>query len=127
MVANLHLARGDTTLARERLLALRPAANRIYMSWGLWQSLAAERMALAEILLARGEASRAIDIASGFDHFEPVVYLLYLPRSLALRHRAATQLGRSDLAKEYAERLKRIGRQDLLESAIAVQSPAPKE
>jgi tetratricopeptide (TPR) repeat protein len=127
MVADLHLARSDTTLARERLLALRPAANRIYMSWGLWQSLAAERMALAEILLARGEASRAIDIASGFDHFEPVVYLLYLPRSLALRYRAATKLGRSDMAKQYGERLKRIGRQDLLESTIAVQSPAPKE
>jgi serine/threonine protein kinase/tetratricopeptide (TPR) repeat protein len=126
MTARLHLARGDTAVAKVQLLALRPAADRIYMSWGLWQSLPAERMALAEILLAEGDPSRAIDLASGFDHFEPVVYLLYLPRSLALRYRAATRLGRTDLAQGYANRLRKIGREDLLESAVAVQSPQPR-
>jgi tetratricopeptide (TPR) repeat protein len=126
MTARLHLARGDTALAREQLLALRPVASRLYLTWGLWQSFAGERMALAEILLAQGDPTRAIDVASGFDHFEPVVYLLYLPQSLALRHRAATQLGRADLAERYAARLREIGRPDLLESAVALQSLQPR-
>ena len=126
MAARLHLARGDSALARNELMALRPAAGRLYITWGLWQSLAAERMALAEILLATGDPARAMAVASGFDHFEPVVYLLYLPRSLALRHRAALALGRTDLAKRYADRIREIGRLDLLESAVAVQSPQPR-
>jgi tetratricopeptide (TPR) repeat protein len=126
MSAKLLLARGDTASARARFLALRPSAGRIYITWGLWQSLAAERMALAEILFAEGAFARAIDVAAGFDHIEPVVYLLYLPRSLALRHRAATRLGRTDLAERYAERLGKLGRQDLLEKTVAMQPPPPR-
>ena len=121
MNAKLSLAKGDTALARDQLLALRPTAARIYITWGLWQSLAAERMALAEILLAQREPARAIEIASGFDHFEPVVYLLYLPRSLALRERAARSMGRSDLARRYADRLRALGRQEPLEKVLVAQ------
>jgi hypothetical protein len=121
MNAKLSLAKGDTALARDQLLALRPTAARIYITWGLWQSLAAERMALAEILLAQGDPTRAIEIASGFDHFEPVVYLLYLPRSLALRERAARSMGRSDLARRYADRLRALGRQEPLEKVLVAQ------
>ncbi len=115
MTAWLALTQGDTALARDQFRALRPAAGRTYITWGLWQSLAAERMALAEILLAEGDPTGAIDIASGFDHFEPVVYVMYWPRSLALRYRAATMLGQSALAERYAARLRLIGRRDLLE------------
>ncbi|MGH7513322.1 MAG: tetratricopeptide repeat protein, partial [Gemmatimonadales bacterium] len=126
MAARLDLVRGDTARASTRLLALRPAAGRAYITWGLWQSLAAERMALAEILLAEGQPSRALEIASGFDHFEPVMFVLYWPRSLELRIRAATSLGRSDLAQRYAAQLGRIGRQDLLSNATRREPPQPR-
>jgi len=126
MAARLDLLRGDTALAASRLLALRPAAGRTYITWGLWQPLAAERIALAEILLAQGDPTRAIEIASGFDHFEPVAYVMYWPRSLELRLRAATRLGRPDLAKRYAALLGRIGRQDLLSTTPRSEPPQPR-
>jgi hypothetical protein len=126
MAARLDLVRGDTALAVGRLLALRPAAGRAYITWGLWQPLAAERIALAEILLARGDPTRALEIASGFDHFEPVAFVMYWPRSLELRLRAATNLGRPDLAKRYAALLGRIGRQDLLSTAQRNEQPQPR-
>ena len=121
LAARLDLMRGDTVMAKDRLLALRPSATRTYITWGLWQSLAAERMMLAEILLAQGDPARAMDVASGFDHLEPVVYVLYWPRSLALRYRAASKLGRTELAKGYAARLRDIGRTDLLETQVSLE------
>jgi hypothetical protein len=123
MAARLDLARGDTVAAKRRLLALRPSATRTYITWGLWQSLAGERMALAEILLAQGDPAGALDIASGFDHLEPVVYVIYWPKSLALRYRAANRLGRTDLAERYAARLREIGRPDLLEVQVSSNKP----
>jgi tetratricopeptide (TPR) repeat protein len=128
MTARLDLVRGDTLSAKNRLLALRPCATLTYITWGLWQSLAPERMALAEILLAQNEPARAIEVASGFDQIEPAVYILYWPRSLALRYRAAAKLGRTDLAERYAARLREIGRTDLLQVQVSSEhTPTRRE
>jgi hypothetical protein len=128
MTARLDLVRGDTLSAKNRLLALRPCATLTYITWGLWQSLAPDRMALAEILLAQNEPARAIEVASGFDQIEPAVYILYWPRSLALRYRAAAKLGRADLAERYAARLREIGRTDLLQVQVSSeQTPTRRE
>jgi hypothetical protein len=128
MTARLDLVRGDTLSAKNRLLALQPCATLTYITWGLWQSLAPERMALAEILLAQNEPARAIEVASGFDQIEPAVYILYWPRSLALRYRAAAKLGRTDLAERYAARLREIGRTDLLQVQVSSeQTPTRRE
>jgi tetratricopeptide (TPR) repeat protein len=126
MTARLQLVRGDTAAATHRLLNLRAEAPRTYLTWGLWQPLAAERLALAEVLLAGGDPVRAIDVASGFDHHEPIVYVVYWPASLALRYRAALRLGRASLAERYAAQLRGIGREDLLESARAAEQPQPR-
>ena len=126
MAARLDLVRGDTSQAIARFSALRPVAGRTYITWGLWQSLAAERIQLAELLLARGEAARAFGVASGFDHFEPIAYVLYWPRSLAVRARAAAMMGRGDLEGHFTARLRAIGRDDLLHPVARENSSQPR-
>lgn len=126
MAARLDLVRGDTSQAIARFSALRPVAGRTYITWGLWQSLAAERIQLADLLLARGEAARAFAVASGFDHFEPIAYVLYWPRSLAVRARAAAMMGRGDLEGHFTARLRAIGRDDLLHPVARGNSSQPR-
>jgi hypothetical protein len=70
--------------------------------------LPTERLLLARLLLARGEALAALQVASNFDAPSPVAYLPYLPASLALRITAADRLGDAKLL----ERLRR--RQEML-------------
>ncbi len=67
--------------------------------------LAVERITLSEILLRRGEYRAAIDVASLFDHPEPLVYVAFLPASLSLRLRAAEALGQTEEASRYRKRL----------------------
>jgi hypothetical protein len=105
MAARLSLFRGDTAAAMTRLQRLRPSATPSDIGWGLWESLPSERLQLGRLLLALGRNEEALRVADGFDHQASLVYLLYLPASLALRVQAAERLGRPNLASGFKARL----------------------
>jgi hypothetical protein len=87
------LARGDTSLAIRRFSALRPTAEHAEVEGSLWESLAVERLRLAGLLLATGDAEGAHRIASTFDHPGILVHGLFLRPSIDLRVRAARAFG----------------------------------
>ena len=102
--ARVALALGDSAGALERLRRLVPTTdNWAALTWDPWEALGAERLLLARLLLAKGEALAALQVASNFDAPSPVTYLPYLPASLAVRIEAAERLGDGKLA----ERLRR--------------------
>jgi hypothetical protein len=109
--ARVALAQGDTAGALAQLRVLVPTAGDWdALAWNPWEALGGERLLLARLLLARGEARAALQVASNFDAPSPVTYLPYLPASLAVRIAAAERLGDGKLA----ERLRR--RQAMLEN-----------
>jgi hypothetical protein len=114
--ARLSVLRGDTAAALRRLRQLKPTGAPNDIAWGLWHPIAAERMALANLLLARGNYVEALGVADTFDHPQSIMNLLYLPASLSLRVQAARALRRERLASTYIERLRRLGRVDLVRS-----------
>jgi tRNA A-37 threonylcarbamoyl transferase component Bud32/tetratricopeptide (TPR) repeat protein len=105
---HVRLLRGDSTGAIGELRELRPNARRNDITYQPWESLAHERLLLAELLLTRGDARKAIDLATLIDAPEPVVHLYYLRPSLQLRVRAAERLGNARLARDYRMRLSRL-------------------
>jgi hypothetical protein len=107
--ARLSLLDGDTTGAIGQLRAVLGAGRREALDWDLGESLAADRLLLAELLLARGHTAEAMGVAGVFDHPAPAVFLPFLPASLALRHRAALALGRDTEAGGYQQRLVALG------------------
>ncbi len=109
------LARSDTVGALARFRALTPNASASDLTWGWWESLSAERLKLAELLAARGQALEAYRVAESLDHPEPLFGLLYMPRSLVVRLRAAEQLGWRADADRCRDRLRALGRRDLVE------------
>ena len=115
MAAWAALARADTVTALARFGRLEPTAPQAQLAWGWWESLAAERLKLAELLAARGRAAEAYRVAEALDHPEPLFSLLYLPRSLVVRLRAAERLGWRDDAERCRDRLLALGRGDLVE------------
>jgi hypothetical protein len=114
MLARAALARADSAEALRRLSALVPTARRRPLEFDWWESLGGERLALAELLLARGQFAEALRVASIFDSPTPVIYLIYLPASLSVRLRAAQALGDAVLAERFRARLVALGRNDLL-------------
>jgi tetratricopeptide (TPR) repeat protein len=111
------LAAADTTGAIQRLGALRSVGEPVDLFTDLAEPLAAERILLAELLLATGDPEGAFWAASAFDHPQPLVYLGFLARSLELRYQAASALSGGPWAARAAEartRLERLGRTDLL-------------
>jgi hypothetical protein len=113
MLAQAALARSDSAEALRRLGALAPTAPRRRLASDWWESLAGERLALAELLLERGQFAEALRVASIFDSPTPVIYLIYLPASLSVRLRAAQALGEAALAERFRARLVALGRSDL--------------
>ena len=107
--AHALVARGDTTAGRAMLAALQPSGDVAEIAWSLWEPLGLERLAVAEIALARGEHAEAIRLASLLDAPAPFVYLLYRPVSLQLRLQAARELGRTDLVRAYEARMAALG------------------
>ncbi|MFH1764898.1 MAG: hypothetical protein ABIF09_11965, partial [Gemmatimonadota bacterium] len=107
--AHLALARADTSKALSLLRGLSPTGPRDKIAFEAPESLAAERLLLAEVLMAQGDPTGAIRIAALLDHTAPVTYLLYLPRSLAVRIGAAEGIGSTDLAEEFRTRLDALG------------------
>jgi tetratricopeptide (TPR) repeat protein len=102
--ARVALARGDSTIALDRLRRLVPTAEGQALVWNPWESLGGERLLLARLLLARGELQGALQVATYFDSPVPITYLTYLPASLALRVEAAERLGRRKLADQFRRR-----------------------
>lgn len=109
LTARVALLEGDTTAAIDRLRTVLQSAPQIDLDWGLGESLAPDRLLLAQLLLARGEPRQAIWTLDVFDHPVPVVFLPFLPASLELRRQAAESLGETREAREYADRLAALG------------------
>ena len=112
LAARLAALAGDSVAAIARLRRILQAGRRDLLEWDLTEPLAVDRLLLARLLLARGEAEGALVAAATFDHQGPVVFLPYLPASLALRAEAASALGLSPLAARYRERLTQLGHAD---------------
>jgi hypothetical protein len=94
----------------EELRRLAPTApDGAALTWNPWEALAGERLLLAELLLARGEALAALQVASNFDAPAPISYLPYLPASLTLRITAADRLGDKKLVQHLRRRQEILG------------------
>jgi hypothetical protein len=109
IAARAALARGDSTEALRLLEAIVPSGTDRAIAWIPWESVAGERLALAELLLANGRPDEALEVAQNFDAPAPVIYLLYLPRSLSLRMRIAQAMGDRELESEMRDRLVALG------------------
>jgi serine/threonine protein kinase len=103
--AHLLLARGDSAEALQVLEGLVPVSPSDLLAWGNTEALPAERLLLAELLFSSGRHRGAMNAADGFDHPAPLVFLPFLPASLALRYRAARVLAEPDRAEGYRRRL----------------------
>jgi tetratricopeptide (TPR) repeat protein len=105
LAARVALARGDSAAALEGLRSLVPTAeDGSALVWTPWEALGGERLLLARLLLARGEALAALQVASNFDAAASITYLPFLPASLALRLEAAERLGNRKLADHLRRR-----------------------
>jgi len=106
MASHAALARGDTADALKMLTDLvgeeLPVED---LTWNVAISRGTDRLALAEVLAARGNHHRAIDIAEVFDSAWPQIYILYYPASLRVRAEAAAALGDQQAAARYRSRL----------------------
>ncbi len=106
MASHAALARGDSADALRMLTELMnaeiPGGD---LTWNLAISRGTDRLALAELLLARGNYQRAIDIADVFDSAWPQIYILYYPASLRVLADAASALGDTEAAARYRNRL----------------------
>ncbi len=109
LTARLALLSGDTATAEIGLRAAIAVGRRDVLDWDVSESLAPERLLLAELSLARGRPAAAIAIAGAFDHPTPVVFLPFLPASLAIRREAALALGRERDAQRFHARLVALG------------------
>ncbi|HEU4995806.1 MAG TPA: serine/threonine-protein kinase [Gemmatimonadaceae bacterium] len=84
------LARGDTAGALRLLGDLvptrRPSAE---VQWHEMAAAPGERLLMAQLALARGDAERAIALSSVIDSPAAAIHLLFVPASLALRSEAS--------------------------------------
>jgi hypothetical protein len=114
------LLSGDTGLAIDHLRSMRVFGTRAELLVSLDNAFPAERLLLAELLLARNEPEEAYWTAAVLDHAQPLLFTAFVPRSLALRHAAATRLPGSVWGQRAAEahrRLEALGRADLIATA----------
>ena len=106
--ARLALLGGDTASAVAGLRAVLGRGRRTWLEWELAEPLPADRLLLAELLLARGDPAAGLAVAGRFDSPAPAVFLPFLPASLTLRRQAATALGRTREADGYERRLQSL-------------------
>jgi hypothetical protein len=102
------LARGDTATALRAFAALSPSAPTTVLQGSLWESLAAERLTYARLLLATGAPAAAHRVASVFDQPGLYVNALFLRPSLEVRAQAARALGDQVLWRAADERLRQL-------------------
>jgi tetratricopeptide (TPR) repeat protein len=106
VAAHAALARGDTVAAEGLFQAsLRDPVPGDLLSWDVASPRGLDRLRLAQLLVARGQFQRAVEVANVFESAWPSVYLLYLPASLRLRAEAARAMGNATLASQYQGRL----------------------
>ena len=105
------LARGDTAAALAAFAALlaEPVPSGGTLIWTNAAPRGAERLAYAQLLLARRDFRRARDVADVFDAAAPQSYVAYLRPSLVLRAAAADSLGDRARAARYRSRLAALG------------------
>jgi hypothetical protein len=104
--AQVTLAQRDTTRAIAMLSALVPAVSPSgIVQWSEVASVPAERLLLAQLLLAKGDAAGALAIANVFDSPSPAIYSLFLRASLDLRAAAAARLGLTQLQSQFQSRI----------------------
>ena len=111
---HLDLIRHDSTSAIERWSSLSSVGIADSLNASFGRSIPIERLRLAEVLCAQGRYQECLDVASIFDHPGPLIFIPFLPASLALRYQAAVQLGWDEKANEFRTRLDRLGRLDML-------------
>jgi serine/threonine protein kinase/tetratricopeptide (TPR) repeat protein len=114
LAAHQYLSAGDTTRAIESLTSLSYPWPYRALSWGLDQVLPYERLLISRLYLKRGDFHQALRVAEQFDHPGPAIFLYFLPQSLAIRFRAAEELGWTESAEGFRERLIGLGRVELL-------------
>ncbi len=119
LTAHVDLARGDTARALDLLGNLEPTGQRSSYQ-NPWESLGFERIALARLLYVRSDYEAAYRIAATLDSpcAASVIYPVFLPASLELRLRAAEGVGNRRLAEQLRERLRKVGREDLVDSPV---------
>jgi serine/threonine protein kinase/tetratricopeptide (TPR) repeat protein len=106
VAAHAALARGDTAAAETMFLAaLREPVPGELLSWDVASPRGLDRLRLAQLLVARGQFQRAVEIANVFESAWPSIHLLYLPASLRLRAEAASAMGNAALAAHFRSRL----------------------
>ncbi len=107
----VRLAKGDSTGAIEAFTAvIVDGATGDAAAWDESWPHAADRLTLAELLVARRQYQQAMDIADVFDS-PKLVHLVYLRQSLELRARAARALGNSLAEQHYLTRLAALRRE----------------
>jgi hypothetical protein len=109
LAAHAALASGDTAAALTLLEALEPTAPKSLITWQPWESLGPERLALAELRMARGEYTDALRLASSFDAPASIPLVALLRASLQLRVRVARATGRGNLAVDLERRVAALG------------------
>jgi hypothetical protein len=126
LTAHITLVEGDTVGALRLLERLAPNGPRIQLARP-WESLGLERLRLAQVLYALGEYEEAYRVATVFDSpgAASIIFPVFLPESLEVRLRAAEGMGDESLAAHLRERLRGLGREDLVDSP-AVDMPSAR-
>jgi eukaryotic-like serine/threonine-protein kinase len=107
----------DTSRGIE-LLSQLPSGTAAALSWGFGDALGPERLTLARTLLRRGEFRAAMQAASVFDHAQPIMFVEFVPASLAVRLQAAEALGATAAAEQFRARLKALDRSELIAAGL---------
>ncbi len=109
--AHLLLSRGDSSRAEALLYRVLSASlTTENLQWDITGSRGFQRLTLARLLLARGRAQDAWEVANVFDAPVSMVYVVFLPASLELRMQAAKQLGDRTAERRFRMRLASISR-----------------
>ncbi|MFN8575035.1 MAG: protein kinase [Gemmatimonadaceae bacterium] len=102
---HVQLARGDTSAAAATFERLLLSGRSIpSLEWDLAMPLAIERLALARVMIARGQPDSAIGVLDVIDS-RAVVHAGFVATSLQLRAQAATQLHDDARGSRYRARL----------------------
>ncbi len=104
------LAAGDSigAVVAFRSLLQQPFAPGAALTWDPIGGYGAERLQLAQLLLASGDAAAARDIAATLDAAAPAAFLLYLRAGIDVRLQAADQLKDTAASAQLRARLARL-------------------
>ena len=116
IAARSAVVRGDTAGAIRRLSALTSPATRVDAVWSPFLPLSLEHLTLAQLRYATGDYPGALMEVAWFDApAPPVSSWLCVPGAFVIGVRAAERIDRKDLATRYRGRLRRLGREALLQ------------